>query len=324
VSFNDVYALENLPRMATLVRHWRETDPADAFIVALAGDFVAPSILSSLDSGRGMVECLAAVGVTPVVFGNHEDDVPTRELRARVRELGTVGRANAGPGGVTWLGTNVRFDPPLATSAILDVGDIRVGLVGVVMTDAAVYRRAPFGGAKLDPPNDAAMREAARLVAEGCACVVPLTHQTLDADRALARAQRSPPFPIIVGGHEHVVHVEEVAGTWIVKAGTEAEHAAIIELTWPSGGGGAPAVTVRVEDTSAYADDTALRAHVVALMRPVHELETATLVKLAPSEVLSSVGTRARQTSMGTLVCSRVRDALGAEGCVMNGGGILG
>jgi hypothetical protein len=59
-------------------------------------------------------------------------------------------------------------------------------------------------------------------------------------------------------------------------------------------------------------------------MRRVHALETATLVKLAPGEVLSSVGTRARQTSMGTLMCSSLRDALGADGCIMNGGGIRG
>jgi hypothetical protein len=35
-----------------------------------------------------------------------------------------------------------------------------------------------------------------------------------------------------------------------------------------------------------------------------------------------TVDARARQTSVGTLLCSRLRDALGAEACVMNGGGI--
>jgi hypothetical protein len=47
-------------------------------------------------------------------------------------------------------------------------------------------------------------------------------------------------------------------------------------------------------------------------------------VTLAPGETLSSVGTRSRQTSVGTLVCSRLRDALGAQACVFNGGGIRG
>ena len=48
----------------------------------------------------------------------------------------------------------------------------------------------------------------------------------------------------------------------------------------------------------------------------------APLVTLAPGERLSSVGTRLHQTSFGELVCTRVRDALSAEACLFNGGGI--
>jgi hypothetical protein len=59
-------------------------------------------------------------------------------------------------------------------------------------------------------------------------------------------------------------------------------------------------------------------------MSQVHELETATLLMLAPGTMLSSVGTRARQTSMGTLLCTAVRGALEADACLFNGGGIRG
>jgi len=57
-------------------------------------------------------------------------------------------------------------------------------------------------------------------------------------------------------------------------------------------------------------------------MVKVHALETATLYTLAPGEALSSVGSRARPTTMGSLVCSRLRDALGADAAIFNGGGI--
>lgn len=322
VSVNDVYALENLPRLRSLVRHHAETSPADAMLVVVAGDFLAPSLLSSLDGGRAMVECLNAIGVTHVVFGNHEDDVPLAALRKRVAEL----RA-------TWLATNVRFDPPLPTQQVLTVERpggraVRVGLLGVVMTDATVYRDAPFGGAELAPANEAALGAEARLVGEqGCACVVPITHQPMDDDRALARAQRRPPFPVIVGGHEHVPFLEQVEGTWIVKAGMDAERAAIVDLVWPEqppsdGAPDAPTASVRFDPVSSYPEDAPLRALVEARMAKVRALEGATLLILPPGERLSSVGSRARQTSMGTLVCSRVRDAFGAEACLFNGGGI--
>ncbi len=327
VSINDVYSLENLPRLATLIRHHRTTAPADAFFAVLAGDFLAPSMLSSIDRGRGMVECLNAAGITHVICGNHEEDIPVAELHRRIREFQG-----------TWLGTNLRgFDPAMSAHQILEVArpggrTVRVGLLGVVMTDPSVYRRAPFGGTPLEPANASVLREAALLrdreSADGrCALVIPITHQPLAEDRALIRAASSAPFPLIIGGHEHDVHVERDLETWIVKVGSEAVRAGVIEIEWPAqapvdGGAEAPALAVRLEPVAEHAEDPRVRALVDSHMQRVHELESATLLRMAPGERLSSVGSRARQTSMGTLVCSLVRDELGAEACLLNGGGI--
>ena len=323
VQVNDVYTLENLPRLATLLRHHAETSPADAFLAVLAGDFLAPSILSSLDSGRGMVECLNALGISHVVLGNHEDDVPIAELRERLRELHAK-----------CLGTNLRgFAPPLPVHDVVGVEArdgrrVRVGLVGVLMDDVTAYRHAPFGGAALEPPNLAALREGAALVEkDGCACVIPLTHQPIDDDRALCRVAVNARFPVVVGGHEHVPVLEKVGETWIVKAGADAVKAAVIDLVWPeeappAGQADLPRVALRLDATADYPEDAALRRLVDLHMTKVHALEGATLMALDPGESLSSVGGRSRPTSVATLVCSRLRDALGADACLFNGGGI--
>jgi 2',3'-cyclic-nucleotide 2'-phosphodiesterase (5'-nucleotidase family) len=322
VSVNDVYSLENLPRLATLIRHYASTDPADAFIAVLAGDFVGPSMLSSLDRGQGMVACLNAAGITHVIFGNHEDDIPTPELQARVREY-------AG----TWLSTNIRgFDPELPAFQVLPVAQaggrtVSVGLVGVVMTDAAVYRRAPFGGLPLEPANDAVLREAARLRhEERCALVIPITHQSMADDHALierAAGAGFAPFPVILGGHEHDIHIENLGTTWLVKAGIDAVQAAIVEFEWTAEASEAPPeVTVRLEPVAGFEEDAALRTLVDFHMAKVHELESAVLLPLSEGDRLSSVGSRARQTSLGTLVCSRARDVLDADLALLNGGGI--
>jgi 2',3'-cyclic-nucleotide 2'-phosphodiesterase (5'-nucleotidase family) len=320
VSFNDVYSLEHLPQLKNLVRHAREVDPADALLVVVAGDFLAPSLLSSLDAGRAMVACLNDIGVTHVVLGNHEDDIVVPELRQRIAELHAV-----------WLGTNVsNFEPRLPSHDIVTLGAhgagggeavVRVGLVGIVMTDAAVYRAAPFGGATLSEPNAAAIREARRLIEdEKCDCVLPVTHQPLADDRELARAEVSPRFPAVIGGHEHELFLENVEGTWLIKAGMDALHAAVLDLGWDEEG--TLSTIVRMESVVGYAEDLDLRARIDAAMVKVHALESATLYAVAPGEALSSVGNRARQTTMGTLVCNRLRDALGAEAAIFNGGGI--
>src|SRR5688572_27376601 len=87
VAVNDVYSLDCLPSLASLVKHHAEHDPADAYIVVMAGDFVAPSVLSSLDAGRGMIDCLNHVPITHAILGNHEDDIEVDQLRARLHEF---------------------------------------------------------------------------------------------------------------------------------------------------------------------------------------------------------------------------------------------
>jgi 2',3'-cyclic-nucleotide 2'-phosphodiesterase (5'-nucleotidase family) len=322
LSFNDVYSLENLPRMATLVRTLRAAGRDERTLVVLAGDFLAPSLLSSLDGGRGMVECLNAVGVDVVVLGNHEDDVPHAELVARLAELRARG-----------LAANVHgFEPELAASEIVELGggpgerSVRVGLVGALMADPAVYRRAPFGGARLEDAAEAVLREVERLLALGCTSVVPITHQDADDDRALARRAADRPIPVVVGGHEHSPLLEHVGPVWLVKAGMDATHAAVIDLTWspraPLAGPDRPVVSARLEPVVGYPEDSFVRTLVDKHMVKVHALEAATLLPIPAGQELSSAGIRARPTTLGTLVCSLLRDAMRAEACVFNGGGI--
>jgi len=68
VAINDVYELRNLPRLQTFLSRLSTTPSA----VVLAGDFLSPSTLSSIDGGRGMVATLRAAGVTHASLGNHE------------------------------------------------------------------------------------------------------------------------------------------------------------------------------------------------------------------------------------------------------------
>lgn len=320
VSVNDVYSLENLPRLKRLVEHRLDAERADAALVVIAGDFVAPTILSALDGGRGMVDCLNAIGITHAGLGNHENDIPPAELHRRVGELRG-----------TWLSTNVDFDDRMPRSAVVEVGTgrrVRVGLLAVVMNDAFVPHGNPFGGATIRPPHDAALDEARRLVeAERCDCVIALTHQPLDDDRDLALAARTAalPIPLIVGGHEHVPFLEHVADTWIVKSGMDAAAACISELVWrPAARPDAPHVTVMREPVTEYPEDAALRARVDGHMAQVAAFADRTLVTIPAGATLSSIGARARQTSLGTLLCSRLRDALRADACVLNGGAIRG
>jgi len=89
VTINDVYELTNLPRLSTYLQSLRDSSMSpSADAVLLAGDFVSPSTLSAVDSGRGIVRTLRAAGVTHVSLGNHEADVKLGVLNERIKELG--------------------------------------------------------------------------------------------------------------------------------------------------------------------------------------------------------------------------------------------
>lgn len=305
--------------------HHAETLPADCFMVTLAGDFIAPSILASLDKGVGMVDCLNALPVTHVSFGNHEDDVGTGELRKRVLQFKG-----------TWLNTNMpTFTPKLPTHQILQFGrpggrTIRVGLLGLLAHQKDLYKPGAFDGHPIEPANQTAVNWTRRLIEqEGCACVIPITHQDLADDRELAGMQRAPRFPVIIAGHDHEVVIEELDSSWVIKAGANATNAIIIDLVWPpaappAGMPDLPAIEVKLHEVAAYPEDAAMRALVDGHMKAVRALDGATLVRLESGRELSSVGMPMRQTSMGTLLCSRIRDTLAADGCLINSGGIRG
>jgi 2',3'-cyclic-nucleotide 2'-phosphodiesterase (5'-nucleotidase family) len=322
VAVNDVYVLDNLPQLASLIEAERRRDPADALLVTLAGDFLSPSMLSSLDGGRGMVDCLNHLGVTHVCFGNHEDDVDRHVLQQRLREFRGV-----------WLSSNIfGFDPPLPTRDVVvvrgpDGTEVRVGLVAVCTLDPALYRTPPFDAAPTISPADALERETSNLLhGDACHTVIAMTHLAMADDRALAFASGGR-HPLFLGGHDHQPMREEVGGTLIVKAGADAFHALVVDIDWPPAAGAAvapPVVHASLKDVKDFPADPALAAVVERHMAQVRELEHATLLLLPEGMELSSVGTRARQTTMGSLLCARLRDVFRADLCFINGGGIRG
>jgi 2',3'-cyclic-nucleotide 2'-phosphodiesterase (5'-nucleotidase family) len=158
IQINDVYELDNFPNLSTLIqqhstqRSGPESDSENAApdktLVVCAGDFLAPSLLSSLDKGAGMVDCLEAVGVTHVCLGNHETDVGDQALKERIMTSK-----------LAWINTNV---PTL--NDILGVDTIphdkievsngtttkKVGVLGLLTHDPSLYRPNSFGGATIE------------------------------------------------------------------------------------------------------------------------------------------------------------------------------
>jgi 5'-nucleotidase len=236
--------------------------------VTLNGDFVAASALSSVDGGRGHVASVRSCGVTHVCLGNHEADVPLSVLKMRLGELTAGSEGGGGRGGVVVLNSNVngladcseRFDVIASTC-----GRIRLGLIGLLGDERGMFPAGTFRGLHIFDARETMRMMDERIVVGGHAdLLVPLTHQSINADIDLARSMlevrsrrvakddherdaKGGRGGVILGGHEHVKIHERVAPddeildgdddggddrgvVEIIKSGQNSERAAVVDL----------------------------------------------------------------------------------------------
>lgn len=328
IAVNDVYELKNFGKLKSLIVAESQGFPAGNVVTTMAGDFLGPSLLSSLDSGSGMVRMLNLMPVDYVCFGNHEPDVPYSRLLHRISEF------NGG-----WLNSNMPdFEPQLPRRALrrLKSDDGTENARTVAFTGfciggpnfGATYREDAFGGAHKTMinvvPAAVALAEDLNAFYEDLDGIIPITHQDQPEDVELAKSEL---FPVIVGGHDHDV-TNEVHGERkcpVVKAGMDAENAAIIDVVWKTADRlERPEVTVTIKPVKGFDADPAIEADLEKIHKPVKELEMANIYELQPGQKLTSNGVKFGDASMARLVATGLRDCLGCDAAVVNSGAVRG
>ncbi|KAI9020331.1 Metallo-dependent phosphatase-like protein [Hyaloraphidium curvatum] len=351
LAINDVYELAAFPHLATFVRaeKARAGTPGgpDAVICTVAGDFLSPSQLSSLDFGQGMVRVLNACGVDYACLGNHESDVPHAGIVKRIDESEFV-----------WINTNLPnfldedADPAVKAKmtdlAVVQVGDRRVGLIGLCGMTSAMLTNPGFRHECVKAyrrPIEVLRELHARHVATGeLALLVPITHQPLPEDRALLQSGLAP---LILAGHEHEVIIEQVPAEGLgtadvsfvvgetsvaaqakrserlmVKGGMDANNIVVVDVTWDSSG--KPTVTHSLLTTTAFPADPAVTSLAADLNLRTAALAHIPLTLFVPPPYLplSSKGSRVGPTTVARMLCSIGRDGSAADLCMINGAAI--
>jgi 2',3'-cyclic-nucleotide 2'-phosphodiesterase (5'-nucleotidase family) len=321
ISTSDVYDLGNWPRVHTALAELKLPDEEGNYnILLLPGDFLAPSVISCVDGGASMVDCMNRIGFQFCTFGNHETDVRMTSLADRIRESK-----------FTWINSNMTglpdFFPPLPEHVKLDFESSTqrrsIALVGLLTDDPYLYRAGSFGGASIAPVAATALRLHEKL-APLVDCVIPLTHQSMAHDRHLALIS-SGKFPCIIGAHDHSPFTETVAGVPIIKAGMDAINLAITDIVWSSAmtPGEAPDVSISLVPVKRFEPDATL-AKIVKdhQTRVLGTLDAAHIVPLRPVGGLTSLAIRVEQRTMGTFLASILRDSVLGDCCLLPSGTI--
>eukprot|EP00968_Pinguiococcus_pyrenoidosus_P008553 scaffold616_cov257-Pinguiococcus_pyrenoidosus.AAC.10 len=351
--------MDNLPALKSAIQQL-PGPPCSAerttVLTTLGGDFLAPSLLSTIDHGRSMVEALNAIPVDIAMFGNHEADIPMQSLRERVREFSGV-----------WLNSNM---PALDVEGLRRFHEVflpggrRVVFAGLVTDEENLYRDGSFDSARekggwISVPD--ALQELVQdpEILDGTDLFVPITHQTLEDDIDLAHVFD---VPLLLGGHDHFPVDAVFNNTRIVKAAADAKNVMLVDIVWKDesvrrptittnevrlaakkkkskkAAGGGEAAASNASQTFVIEPNEELLRRIEEWEKPAMEMRAATLMQfdvnglamdieeLVPADTveLSSVGARTGPNTMATLIATALREACGAEGALVNAGNVRG
>jgi 5'-nucleotidase/UDP-sugar diphosphatase len=317
LQINDVYSTVpidgagGLARLATLKKHLSAN--GHPVFLTLAGDFLSPSVASSIFKGEQMVAALNAAGLDIATLGNHEFDFGRDVLIQRMAEAK-----------FQWVVSNVidtKTGKPIGGAApyvLRDAGPLTVGFIGLCIKTPLVKDNQ--AGIRFTDPLLAAARYIPVLKSRGANVIVAITHLSFAEDRALVR--RFPQIDLVIGGHEHYPITAGESHALISKAGSDARWAARIDINRTSTG------TVErfyelIPITSAIADDPqtaqAVALYESRLGKELDEVVATSTVGLDATD-LREIG----ESNLGNLVADALRADVGADVGLVNSGAIRG
>jgi 5'-nucleotidase/UDP-sugar diphosphatase len=317
---NDVYEIashEGRGGFAPLKTQLDSERAKGVSLTLLSGDFISPSLMSSVTKGEHMIQLGNRLGIDIAVPGNHEFDFGPSIFRQRM-----------GESRFPWLATNLfeadgkSFNNAPAT-LLRETGGLKLGFIGLITPHTA--KLAPGASAlRFEDPVTAAKRGIAALRAEGAEIIIALTHLSFEEDRDLAR--KAPGIDLILGGHDHNAVTFEEGATLIHKSGQNAHWLGIVTLTLNKQEGQKPrlAMAWRMEAVGKQKPDPDMAADVA-----IWEAKLGQALDVAVGRcdcVLDSrrETVRARESSFASLVADALKDRLGADAALLNGGGFRG
>lgn len=316
LQINDVYSTVpingagGLARVATLKQ--RLSADGHPVILALAGDFLSPSVASSVFKGEQMIATLNAAGLDYATLGNHEFDFGIDVLRQRMSEST-----------FTWIVSNVldangKTIGPSVPYIVRQVGTLKVGIIGLCLTTTTI---APAWRREFRFVNaaDATAQYLPILRRAGADVIVALTHLTFAEDRELA--EKFPQIDVIVGGHEHFPITATERHTLISKAGSDARFVARIDLLRRPGS--LERFFELLPVTDAIPDDASTAAIADGFEKRLGaELDMVIGTSTTPLDATAQ--RLAGETGLGNLIADALRDDVGADVGLSNAGGARG
>ena len=313
-NFDDGKTRGGMARLNAVARAEKAANPNTIYV--MDGDMLSPSLMSGFDKGENMINLSNVVPFDLAVPGNHEFDAGPENFAAKVKlskfpwaaiNITTAdGKAPEGLGGVM----------------MKDVGGVKVALVPAGDDETPV--ESTTKDLKFAETQKSAIDAAKQARKDGADLVVGVVHAAHSDDQAMFNSKA---FDILLSGHDHDLIMQYNGVTAYIETSTEANYLVPIDVT----------VNVEVKEGKRNVSwQPAFRYIDTATVQPDPESQKivdqykADLGKELDVSVGKTEGpldsrrnmVRTQETAIGNLIADAMRDAVGADIAITNGGGI--
>jgi 2',3'-cyclic-nucleotide 2'-phosphodiesterase (5'-nucleotidase family) len=218
---------------------------------------------------------------------------------------------------------------------------VRVALLGLLSDEPGVFRDNTFKSIPIANVIDtyASMYKEIIVPKLADACI-PLTHQSMHRDKELAESMLSlhGGKGIIIGGHDHepmdeLVGQDDDSSIRILKSGMDATTASLIDLSFEITDEEPHIITsieAKLEPISDLEPSDVIQKIVDKHESIIRALEDEDIIDsdssnlLPAGSLLSSVRTRYKQTTVGSIFLQMIKEELEIDAAIMNGAPIKG
>lgn len=281
-----------------------------------AGDTISPSLFSGFDQGEHVIDLLNMEAPDIFVPGNHEYDFGPDIFKTRMGDLNS-----------TLLAANLRdadgsIIAGFADSKIYEYGTVKIGVVGLTAEDS-VEKSSP-GNLQITAALPALEAQASALRDAGVDIVVAVTHSGPAVDQALIRSGAAD---IILSGDDHTLHILDNGIVVFAEPTSDAMDMIAVDLQITVEGEGEDRDVewhnrFRVIDTADYDVPEDYATKVAALQSELDRELDVTVGTIVTALDSRRQSVRTGETAIGNLITDAMRDAVGADIAITNGGGI--
>ncbi|MDH3599134.1 MAG: 5'-nucleotidase C-terminal domain-containing protein [Candidatus Tectomicrobia bacterium] len=321
---NDIYLIDQqdghggFPKLMTLLKQERAANPNT--ITTFGGDLFSPSVMSGFTKGSQMVELMDAIGLDYAVPGNHEFDFGPEIFEQNIKASKAV-----------WLAANLRRAdgkpvPGLVENAIVEIEGMKIGMFGV-LTPETVTLSSGGDAFNFTDPVATARSQVEKLRSQGADFIVAFSHLDWAEDRELARQVRG--IGLMLTGHDHMAATTFVGDTLLVQAGSDAHWLAAVDvkLDYVTQRGKKELITRyqwRMHSTAGIEDDRDIAALVQTYNAQLDAELNIIVGKTSTGLDTRRETVRTQEAAFANLIADAMRESVGADVALTNGGGIRG